>query len=70
MGQLIGSIAISIHQRPSIILREEELIPDEPGMWNILLDSRILANVQPRQGEGSLTDEIERKYQQYGIRSI
>ena len=70
MGQLIGSIAISIKQRPSVILREEELIDSEPGMWNILLDSRILANVQQVQGEGSLTDEIERKYQQFGVRSV
>lgn len=70
MGQLIGSIAVSIHQRPSIILREEELIADEPGLWNILLDSRILAKIQPGKVEGSLSDEIERKYQQFGIRSV
>jgi len=61
-------IAVSIHQRPSVILREEEMIDDEPGLWNLMLDSRILANVQQHQPQGSLSDEIERKYANLGIR--
>lgn len=66
----MGMIAVSVGQRPSVILREEGLIEDSPGLWNLILDSRILANAQPGVGGGSLSDEIERKYQQFGIRSV
>ena len=68
MGRLVGMIAIPTHQRPSIILREEDLIDDKPGLWNLILDSRILAKAQQKPGEGSLSDDIERKYQELGIR--
>lgn len=68
MGRLVGQIAVSIHQRPSVILREEQLIDDDPGLWNLILDSRILANTQKGQSEGSLSDEIERRYAELGIR--
>ena len=68
MGRLTGMIAIPTHQRPSVILREEGLIDDDPGLWNLVLDSRILANIQRNAGEGSLSDEIERKYAALGIR--
>lgn len=65
---MVGMIATITHQRPSVILREEELIDDEPGMWNLILDNRILANAQQRaDSEGSLSDEIERKYASLGI---
>jgi len=43
------------------------MIDDEPGLWNLFLDSRILAKAQQQPGEGSLSDEIERKYQELGI---
>ena len=64
----MGMIAIPLGQRPSVILREEDLIPDEPGLWNLILDSRILANTQRGKGEGSLSDEIEESYRKFGIR--
>jgi len=60
VGRLVGMIAISVNQRPSVILREKLLIDDDPGLWNLILDSRILANTQKEQGGGSLSDEIER----------
>lgn len=69
MGKLVGMIAISVNQRPSVILREELLIDDDPGLWNLILDSRILANTQKEQGGGSLSDEIERRYAELGIRN-
>jgi len=69
VGKLVGMIAISVNQRPSVILREELLIDDDPGLWNLILDSRILANTQKEQGGGSLSDEIERRYAELGIRN-
>ena len=70
MGHLVGMISTVINQRPSVILREEELIDDEPGLWNLILDSRILANARQTKGEGSLSDEIQRKYLDYGIEAV
>ena len=59
-----------MNQRPSVILREEQLIDDEPGLWNLMLDSRILANAQQQmRAGGSLSSDIERKYAELGIRS-
>jgi hypothetical protein len=67
IGRLAGSIALQVGQRPSQILREEELIDDEPGLWNLLLDAAILSEVTPKQNN-TLTGEIEDLYRRFGIR--
>ena len=54
-------------QRPSMILREEELIDDEPGIWNLMLDAMILSEITPSR-DGSLSGEIENTYRKYGIK--
>lgn len=65
----MGMISTSVNQRPSIVLREEQLIDDEPGLWNLILDNRILANAQRQmRAGGSLSSDIERKYAELGIR--
>lgn len=61
-------MALVTHQRPSVILRDEGLIDDEVGLFNLILDNWILANAQQQQQtDGSLSSEIERKYRDLGV---
>jgi hypothetical protein len=62
-----------VNQRPSQILRQENLLDDiEPGVWDLLLDAKILERVTPEGAKGKnannetfLKDDIEKQYERF-----
>ena len=61
LGRIAGNVGITLGMRPSVLLGR-----DVSWFDSLMLDSEILAEVQPGTSE-SLRDDIMRKYRRYGL---
>lgn len=61
---MIGSVAVTLGIRPSVLLRAVE----EEGILDLLFDAKIISEAMPKTGEeASLSMEIEQKYRRLGV---
>lgn len=63
LGKACGYIGWKLGKFPSEVLLRIE----EHGLGLFLFDMKVLGETAPREHDGTLTSDIESKYEKYGI---